>query len=69
MGGIYQVLNSPKIVKTKYDHEDKLSWDEKKKLMAQREEKRIAMELKKMKREELRNLQLNAWNEKNSNRT
>jgi hypothetical protein len=62
-------INWPKIVKTKYDHEDKLSWDEKKKLMAQREEKRIAMELKKMKREELRNLQLNAWNEKNSNRT
>lgn len=62
-------INWPKIVKTKHDHEDKLSWDEKKILMAQREEKRIAMEIKKMKREELRNTQLNAWNEKNGNIT
>jgi hypothetical protein len=63
-------LDFPKYTKKdRNDPENLLSWDEKKKLMAKREEKRIAMELKKIEREELRNKQLNAWNEKNGNIT
>ena len=63
-----KLINWPKITKTRYDHEDKLSWEEKKKLIAKRDERegrRIEMQLKKMEREELRNSQLNAFNEKN----
>lgn len=61
-------INWPKITKTRYDNEDKLSWEEKKKLIAKRDERegrRIEMQLKKMEMEELRNSQLNAFNEKN----
>ena len=63
-----KLINWPKITKTRYDHEDKLSWEEKKKLIAKRDERegrRIEMQLKKMEREELRNSQLNAFNKKN----
>ena len=63
-----KLINWPKITKTRYDHEDKLSWEEKKQLIAKRDERegrRIEMQLKKMEREELRNSQLNAFNEKN----
>lgn len=50
-------LKWPKITKTKYDHENKLSWNEKKALIAAREEKRIAREIAKEKRlERLKNM-------------
>jgi hypothetical protein len=51
-------LKWPKITKTKYDHENKLSWAEKKALMADREEKRIARELAKERRlEKMRDME------------
>jgi hypothetical protein len=51
-------LNWPKMTKTKFDHENKLSWKEKQALMADREEKRIAREIARERRlEKMKNME------------